>query len=122
MRLQQEVHEYLKRLNELLSDSDTKLYIKFNRDKNANFMYLYRINKKYIIEVLRNLKDSDFKKKVNSNNSYHEGDVLYIFSPTLPLISINGIESIVKLYIKIHVNYDDKIIVVISFHDYGNFD
>ena len=122
MRLQQEVHEYLKRLNELLSDSDTKLYIKFNRDKNANFMYLYRINKNYIVEVLRNLKDSDFEKKVNSNNSYHEGDVLYIFSPTLSLTSTNGTESIVKLYIKIHVNYDDKIIVVISFHDYGNFD
>ena len=62
----------------MLSDPDTKIIIKENRDKNFKFKYLYSITRDRVIEEINNLKITDFYEKVKSRNIKHLNEYLYI--------------------------------------------
>lgn len=115
-----EVQDYLDNIISIL-DSNGKLVVLFDRDKNKTFQYLYKITTKEVEEVLRSLKVSDFEKKELSKNDSHKKRELYFFSPTRIYVAANGREDTMKLYIKIDLYSDKNLIVVISFHEYGDF-
>ena len=115
-----EVQNYINTIKSIL-DNGGKLKVLFSRPKNNTFRYLYNIKNKDVEDVLRTLEVSDFEKKDLSRNEPYSSRDLYFFSPVRTYSAANGREDTMKLYIKIDLYEDKKVIVVVSFHEYNNF-
>ena len=105
-----------------ISDSSDSVIIKEERDKNYVFKYLYNLTKHEIIKILKNLEVKDFYKKVESTNINHKGELLYIWNPTRSFVNAIGKEIDIKLYIKTYISKNEEYLIVISFHEYNDFD
>lgn len=116
-----EISNYLSILKSMLKDDDIKLIIKEDLVKNYTFKYLYNVNKHKIIGILLSLREDEFYKKVVSNNSMHEGDILYIWNPIRLFTNARGELCELRLYIKTYVNINNRMIVIISFHEFNDF-
>ena len=116
-----EVRDYLNTIKSIL-DSGGRLKVLFNRPKNNTFRYLYNIKEKDVEDVLRSLEVSDFEKKEHSINDKFIGRDLYFFSPVRTYSAANGRQDTMKLYVKIDLYDKNKLIVVVSFHEYNDFE
>lgn len=117
----EEIKTYLENMKNMLSDPDTKFHVKEDKDKNYVFSYLYGINKVEIKEILNSLKESEFYKKVNSNNEFHRNEILYIWNPVRSFADACGEVREIELYIKTYIDSKNKLLVVISFHKFNDF-
>lgn len=115
-----EIQKYLNTIKSIL-DSNGRLQVLFNRDKNSTFRYLYNITKSDVEEVIRTLEVSDFIKTEYSKNNRFKGRKLYFFAPIRTYNAANGRKDTMKLYVKIDLYEDNKMIVVVSFHEYNDF-
>lgn len=82
---------------------------------------IYNINIRKIVDILLSLKEDEFYKKLESNNINHKGEILYIWNPIRLFVNAKGELCELKLYIKTYINIDNKIIVIISFHEFNDF-
>ena len=116
-----EIQDYLNTIKSIL-DSSGRFKVLFKRPKNNTFRYLYNIKEKDVEDVLRSLKVSDFEKKEHSINDKFIGRDLYFFSPVRTYSATNGRQDTMKLYVKIDLYDKNKLIVVVSFHEYNDFE
>ena len=115
----EEIENYIKNMNSVLLSPDGRLVIKFERDKNFVFKYLYKIDIKMVRDILLEIRGSDFYEKGRS--LIYSNEELYVWHPKRILTASNGEKREVELYIKTFLDVKNKIIVVISFHKFHDF-
>ena len=115
----EEIEEYLVCLKEIIQNNG-KVIIKRDRNKNFIFAYLYNYDDKAIKNQLLKIKNSDFEECLLSTEPNHQGDKLYVWTPSVLLTAADGESEMNKLYIKTHIDEKNRL-TVISFHRYNDF-
>ena len=90
-----------------------------DRDKTFSFAAQYQLNTNLLNKILLHLTVEDFCYTLVSRNTYKNGTLLYVFSPTENLTNLHGKKVSVELYIKLDVmgKCKDKTTVVVSMHE-----
>lgn len=117
---QEDITSYLSTMKMLLKNNKNFVVVSETKDKNFIFMYLYRLSKDDIKDCLLSIKESEFKEKIYSTHPDHLGEELYVWSPTRTLVAQDGSMVDEKLYIKTYIDEMKRLVVVISFHRYGD--
>ena len=117
-----EINNYLDKMKKYISISDSNLYYISNREKNFVFKFLYSLTKYMVRDILLSLKPDEFYQKVEANDDKHKGRILYIWNPTRSFVDACGEEREIELYIKTDIYSSKKLVVVISFHKFNDFD
>ncbi|MDE6584581.1 MAG: hypothetical protein K2K15_04175 [Anaeroplasmataceae bacterium] len=87
--------------------------------KNEKTKRLYRLNDTIMKEMLMSLVEDDFMYKLPDNNYEQYGPgLLQVYKKEFKLITFNGVEENVMLYIKFKET-NKNLIPVISFHEDG---
>lgn len=116
----EELRNYLSSMKKILRSKNGRLVI-IVKEKNDVFRYLYQLTKKDIRKYLISLKVEEFEEKRESIHPDHIGELLYIWSPTRILTAQDGAKVEEKLYVKTYIDEKKDLIIVISFHRYGDF-
>lgn len=109
-----EVKEYLESLKELVNKNRFKIADK-NREKNIEFINLYRLKHRKQKEMLLNLEVSDFCYVADN---YKNDEKLYVFCKEYELDNWGTYESVL-VYIKINIieKQQGKFCIIVSFHE-----
>lgn len=118
---EEELDTYLNDMRNMLDDLEVELKVKEERDKNFVFKYLYRITENEVRDILKSIKTKEFHKKVESTNESHIGELLYVWNPIRTFVDACGEKREIELYVKTYLDKKNKIVVVISFHEYNDF-
>lgn len=117
-----EINNYLIKMKKYISISESNLDYISTRDKNYFFKYLYGLTKSVVRDILLSLKPDEFYEKIEAEDDKHKGRILYIWHPTRTFVDARGEEREIELYIKTDIYYSKKLVVVISFHKFNDFD
>lgn len=117
-----EINNYLNKMKKYISISDSNLEYISIRDKNFTFKYLYGLTKSMVREILLTLKPDEFYEKIEAEDDKHKGRILYVWNPIRSFVDARGEEREIELYIKTDIYYSKKLVVVISFHKFNDFD
>ncbi len=120
LELHKDITVYLSTMKKMLNTGAKFVVVSETKDKNLFFMYLYQITKEDVKKQLLSLKENEFKEKTYSTNEDHFGEELYVWNPVRTFINQDGEEVEEKMYIKTHIDEMKKLVVVISFHRYGD--
>lgn len=118
----EEINKQLAILKCRIKTDESNLIVKTDKNKNMIFAYLYSLKKADIIDIILSIDNSEFKEKRISTNSNHIGEELYVWTPIRTFTAQNGEERKIKLYIKTYIPENSSHIIVISFHEYGDYD
>ena len=58
---------------------------------------------------------------LSSINDKYLGDELYVWKPIKNLVDASGKERMIQLYIKTSIDNNQKLVVIISFHEYKDY-
>lgn len=117
-----EINKYLNKMKKYISISDSNLKYISTRDKNFVFKYLYDLNKYMVRDILLSLKPDEFYQKIEADDEVHKGRILYVWNPIRLFVDARGEEREIELYIKTDIYSSKKLVVVISFHKFNDFD
>ncbi len=116
----EELCDYLTSMKRILQSKKGRLVI-ISKEKNDIFRYLYQLTEKDIRHQLISIKPSEFEEIRESTHPDHIGELLYIWSPTRILTAQDGTKVEEKLYVKTYIDEKKELLIVISFHRYGDF-
>jgi len=91
-------------------------FIVIPRDKNKDFLRMYRLNKTGVREILMSLNRHDYVSQVTDYDELEHGcDPLLIFEKDVKLTNFHGVDEWVTIYVKIK-DVEGERVPVISFH------
>ena len=88
-----------------------------DREKNWKTISKYRLCSSFIIEIVKELEINNFDRSEKCNDKNYNVDYWYRFKINERLEAFDGIEDLVKLFIRIGIQNNKFKIIVRSFHD-----
>lgn len=115
---EEQIKELLETIKSCVRRKRYTISLNDNRQENIQFIEDYNITEKKRAEILLSLEYTDFCYGLQNMKLGYEHETLYVFCPQRELCDVEGLKSLIDIYLKFNIikSKSGEFVFTVSFH------